>query len=136
LKREDNTLYAFKRNAIPKEVYNRCVWLVRDYDRMKNLVMTAEISGQINLGKVSKSREVTLIADDSEWLFPLDVVRQAKSDVECVDRALLVVPEELRPGLLDMVSHRGKTNDAAHENTWKRWKKRFIYELAEELRLV
>lgn len=63
----------------------------------------------------------------------LDLTRQR---LECIRRAILEIPEEYRSGVLKSVIQRGAPiGDFAHENTWKRWKQRFIYRLAKNLGL-
>lgn len=56
--------------------------------------------------------------------------------LECIRRALLEVPEEYRSGVLKSIAVRGtNAGDFAHENTWKRWRQRFIFRLAKNLGL-
>jgi hypothetical protein len=62
---------------------------------------------------------------------------EAMFKLDCIHHALLLVPEEYREGILYSIRNRGSGYyDFAHENTWKKWKQRFIYALAVNLRLV
>ena len=61
----------------------------------------------------------------------------AAERLEAIYCALETVPEEYRDRLLDSIAYYGSGyDDSAHENTWKRWKKAFISELAIRLHLM
>ncbi|NLA69618.1 MAG: hypothetical protein GX852_01070 [Clostridiales bacterium] len=95
---------------IPKQVYYICLWTVRDWERCKNIMLNPQ--GE----KVNMTAEYIC---------------------RCLDKAILTVPKEYRDGIISQIVSRGKDcADVAHENTWKRWKQAFLYELAAELGLV
>ncbi len=97
--------------VLPRAVYNQCLWMVRDVNRLVRIV---------NSG-----------ADPA--LMP--TAAAARERLEAIQAALSFVPEEYREGILDGIINR-KNFGPAHDNTWKRWKQRFIYELAVNLMLV
>lgn len=57
----------------------------------------------------------------------------AKEKVSSIDKALESIPEAYRQGIMDNILYHIKYEDIAHENTWKRWKQRFIYYAANNL---
>jgi hypothetical protein len=71
-------------------------------------------------------------------------IAELKRRIEEVDRALEIIPEEYRDGVLYHTLHYGtrmisgvpgsvwgeSIYDHAHKNTWKKWKTRFILEYA------
>ena len=69
-----------------------------------------------------------LICEDDEY---------ARFRLGAIYKSLEVVPLEYREDVLGSVAYYGKgCSDNAHENTWKRWKKAFITELAFNLKLI
>lgn len=61
----------------------------------------------------------------------------ARARLDAVYRALEVVPYEFRNDVLGSIACYGRGyEDNAHENTYKRWKKVYIAELAEQLHLI
>ena len=101
---------------LPEEVYHQCLWIVRDMERSIGLF-------------------ASFMAVDRGEL-PLQV-SSAGHRICAVSRALEMVPAEYRQGIIDSILKRGGGfRDYAHENTWKRWKQRFIYGVAVEMGLV
>lgn len=63
--------------------------------------------------------------------------KYARFRLEAIYTSLEVVPSEYRKEVLKSIIDYGRGySDDAHENTWKRWKKAFITELAHKLRLI
>lgn len=66
-----------------------------------------------------------------------EVNEYAGERLDAIYGALSVVPEEYRQALLESIAYYGSGyDDCAHENTWKRWKKQYIAELARRLKLI
>ena len=126
---------------LPREVYYRCLLTVRDVTRLRKLADIAYIT----TGSMSESPEHTQDAErsmeqtseeDSCMILSESVVKQAASDVRCINSALERVPEVYRKGIMDNIVDREPFDDLAHPNTWKRWKLVFLYELARELNFI
>ena len=64
------------------------------------------------------------------------VMEQAAWKLACVKEALDVVPEEYRMMLIENIVSGDICCELAHENTWKRWRRIFIKELAYKLNLI
>ncbi len=114
---------------LPQSVYHECIWIVRDMDRMKKALDNAKVYHElfeedepIQYGYFSFECSLEL----AEYSYRL----------ECIERALMNVPPELREGILENICSRGSGYESyASESTWKRWKQRFIYSLANYLHL-
>jgi hypothetical protein len=63
-------------------------------------------------------------------------MEEAEHKLWAIRAALDTVPAEMRQTLLDNIISGAGFGDYAHENTWKKWKKRFIYNLARYLDLI
>ena len=126
---------------LPREVYYRSLWTVRDVTRLRQLADAASIITDSlpelpdRTDKPEHSR-IRVPDDDTYMIISERVVRQAASDIRCINSALERVPEVYRKGIMDNIVDRTPFDDLAHPNTWKRWKLVFLYELARELDLI
>lgn len=127
--------YQLRRNpavVLPSAVYYQCIWVVKDMERLERVARAgfrAEMVGEPEhrYGADEGNLACVLLPEQEEAAFKLD----------CIHRALLLIPEEYREGILTNIQNRGSGyGDYAHENTWKKWKQRFIYALAVNLKLV
>lgn len=116
-----------KSRVLPTAVYHQCIWLVRDMPRMKEIVYDHEYGTTL---------AESGIVDSSLALKPVREIEAAAARLEAIRKALLVVPEEYREGVLTSVIVRGGFLDTANINTWKKWKQVFIYELARKLNFL
>ncbi len=57
----------------------------------------------------------------------------AVEKLEAINNALEQVPEPYREGILGNIIFHSNYGDFAHENTWKLWKQRFVYYVANNL---
>jgi len=115
--------------VLPGAVYHQCLWIVKDMDRLQ------EVAGASFRGDMLA--EDDFITAGAAALKRPPEAEEAAFKLDCIHRALLEVPPEYREGVLRSIRVRGAGyEDFAHENTWKRWKQRFIYSLAENLNLV
>ena len=98
-----------KKYVLPHAVYHQCIWIVRDMERMERLLAD---------GGAGAAEAV------------------ARARLSGISDALSVIPAEYRNGVIAGIVTRGGLYDGyAHENTWKRWKQRFIFNLARNLGL-
>lgn len=118
---------------LPKAVYYRCLWTVRDAERLETLASVLEsgqdaYSGGESVSSCTEKTDSVLVSDGA--------ARHAAFELECIARALAQIPEVYRNSLLDNIHRKTPFPDFAHPNTWKRWKLVFLYELAKELCLI
>ena len=112
---------------LPKEVYYRCVWIVRDRSRLERLAAVTDENGD-SVWTEESADAVSMVSEAA--------VQQAAHELECIDNALESVPEVYREGLLDNIIEKKPFGDFAHPNTWKRWKLVFLHGLAKQLNLI
>ena len=94
---------------LPREVYYQCVWLIKDMDRLEEIKRDA---GKTRLGLAASRR------------------------LEAVEKALQELPEEYREPMLRNIKNKEEFPMMAHANTWRKWKQRFIYDVAINLELL
>ncbi len=115
-----------KEFVLPREVYHQCIWIVRDMGRMESELnrMSGMIVRDGTGGNAYQDGTPAEIKAAEMYRLRLNAIKQA----------LLEIPKEYRAGVLNSIVNRGSTySDLAHENTWKRWKQRFVFYLAKNL---
>lgn len=108
--------------SLPREVFYRCIWTVRDMKRLSEIANAAAAEAEI------MSDEGKIVSED--------VIIQAVFTLKCINAALGKVPEVYRTEIMDNIIKKEAFSDLAHPNTWKRWKLVFLYELAREMHLI
>ena len=112
----------------PKAVHHQCMWIIRDIDRLYKLDAIRRH------GK--RDDELVLYEDENARFISEAVTEEAARKIDCIKRALLAIPMEYRMDMLDDIVEGRKSSPIAHENTWKKWKRVFIRELASNLNLI
>ena len=113
---------------LPKEVYHQCMWIVRDLDRLYRL------DAIHRHGK--RDDELVFYEEEDCRTFGSEVTGEAARKIVCIRRALTSVPEEYRVDVLDSIVEGVRPPEYAHENTWRKWRRIFIGELAANLNLI
>ena len=114
--------------TMPKAVRFQCEWILKDFDRLKGLATNASL--------VNEAEDaVVFYADDCSGLTPQSVAIEAKKKIDAIENALKFIPEEYREAILEFYVHGTTLPDYAADNTWKRWKGKFVDVLARELGL-
>ena len=113
---------------LPHALYMQVVWLIRDYDRMRDEYESslekspAPPDGQPRGGNNVDSTQEKALTRVNLW-----------TKIEAVDQALNTVPEEYRQGVWNNVVYRVRYPDDAAVSTYRRWKGRFIYQVAKNM---
>ncbi len=107
---------------LPREVYYRCLWTVRDIKRIREIADAAP--------------GVLLSDSEDQRIVTAEVIHKAASDIGHIRKAIEKVPDEYRDGIMNNIVNREPFGDIAHPNTWKRWKLVFLHALARELDLI
>jgi len=113
---------------LPKAVHHQCMWIVRDIDRLYRL------DAIYRHGR--RDDELVFYENENCRSVSYAVAKEASGKLACIKEALRKVPEEYRIDLLDAIVDGSKPSVYAHENTWKKWRRVFISELAIKLNLI
>ena len=113
---------------LPKEVQYQCTWLVKDIERLYRL------DAMRRHGR--RDDEIVLFEEENCRTVRDEVMEQAAHRLACIKEALEVVPEEYRMCIIENIVSGDIYYELAHENTWKRWRRIFIKELAYKLKLI
>jgi len=112
---------------LPHNLYVRVKYLVRDYDRLKSEmedILHEMPKGDTRGTPVSASNPVAEKAVRRERL---------RKDLEAVDQATLVIPEEYRKGVLNHVKYGVRFPDYGERKTWFAHQAKFLYYIAVRL---
>ena len=113
---------------VPKAVYYQCVWILKDMDRLRRLEAVSRVP--------LEGDEMVFFVDEDDMIGDESVVRQAQNKLCCIRKALQILPPEYRQLTLDCIVLGIPFADTAHTNTWRRWRRIFINELAKNLQLI
>lgn len=96
---------------IPRSIYFECIWIIRDKNRLEKIIAC----------KMDEYGEVE---------------RNAYYKLDAIHRAILKIPAEYRGVILRSITYGiNNTNLYIHENTIKKYKREFIYQVAKNLAL-
>lgn len=117
---------------LPKAVYYQALYAVRDYDRLRaeyRDVLAQSLGsggdGQPRGGAPGRptQRKAEKLAEISE-------------KIDAIDRALAEIPPEYRKAVFENVKDQKPYPYIASPPTWSRWRRKFLYEVAKNLRLI
>ena len=120
--------YWTKSSRLPRDIYNRVLWLVRGYDRTKDeLDSLITMDGSHGEGRGQGPSDPTVQA----------AIRRERllDDFRAVEDARLMIPEEYRDVVFKNVKDTRPFKtfpefDYAHEQTWKNQRRKFLREVA------
>lgn len=113
---------------LPHALYMHVVWLIRDYDRMREEHESslekspAPPDGQPRSGSNVDSTQQKALTRVNLW-----------TKIEAIDQALNTLPDEYRQGVWNNVVYRVRYPDDAEPRTYRRYKSKFIYMVAKNM---
>ncbi len=124
-RRKNNKYY------LPKSVYHRTLWVIRDYERMKEEAESlVEISG-VNTDGMPRGNEA------SDQVSRMVIKRcDLLKDVKVIDMALELIPEEYRAGVWNNIQYNKSYPTYAGARTFARYKSTFIHSVAKGLNYI
>lgn len=116
---------------LPEYLYKMVKYAIKDYDRIlaqkQDILYSVSLppNGMPRSGKVPNPTE-----DKGLKLAALS------HQLECIDQALHMVPQEYRKGVFNEARYGGGFSTDAGERTYKRWKQKFVYWTAQNMGMV
>lgn len=113
---------------LPREVYMQTLWFIRTYP-----LMVEEREALIGKAPVMDGQPHGTTPGDPTGHI---AVKRAELSlkIEAVDDALEAIPAEYRRSIMDNIVLRVPYHDYAARNTWKTWRRRFIFYVAKNMR--
>lgn len=110
---------------LPHNVYMQCLYAVRDYDRTKKEmddILYASPGPSDGMPRGSGTSDPT-----SSKATKREFLQRRCEDIE---QALMTIPSEYRRGVMNGTMYGCFPNDANPE-TYRRWRRRFLYQIAQ-----
>lgn len=111
---------------MPTNVYKQTLWLIRDYDRMKEEYAAMDLGSELLDGQPRGSGTSDPTARDTIRLIGL------RDKIEAIEKAIALIPKEYRKGVWSLVINERYLPDA-DKSTYRRWRQRFVYKVAENM---
>lgn len=107
------------------------LWLIRDYERITLQYNNMLDSSPVTLTGVSVGNSISKPTENK-------AIKRAEysKKIDAIDYALELVPEEYREGIWNNILYRSPYPYTAGETTYRRWKARFLYKVAERLYMI
>ena len=126
-----------KEYVLPKTVYYQALWAVRDLERMRETLIELNEDVEEGLNGIAFDRKIgntntISMPTEKKAIRLVDLEEKIKN----IENAINLMPEEYQKGVLNNVINKELYDNSAHENTWKKWKQRFIYNVAKNLGLI
>lgn len=117
--------------VLPASVYNQTIWLIRDYQRMKD-------EAEALLGDSAKANDGMPHGSPSPDGVVNKVIQRERYLEKCkaVEEALLSIPQEYRQGEMDNILFHTRYPMNADRSTYGMWKARMIYQVARRLGMI
>ena len=119
------------RYYLPKAVYYQALYAVRDYDRLRSEYAEV-LAGSVGVagdGQPSGSRIARPTQRKGEKL------AEISEKIAAIERALAEIPDEYQKAVFENVKDCAPYPYIASLPTWSRWRRRFLYHVAKNLRL-
>lgn len=115
---------------LPHNVYMQCLYAVRDYDRVKSMMADTLYASPCPDGQPRGTETSDTTAAKA--------VRMAALSRQCedVEQALIQIPSEYSRGIMNSILYGVRYPNDAGEATYRRWRYRFMYEVAVRKKLV
>ena len=116
---------------LPHNVYMCTLYMIKDYDRLKD-----EYHDEPSISAHTPSEKIS--GNDVGNPTEKEAIRrrQIEEKLHAIDQALFTIPEEYRRGEKQNAMYGAWLPIYAGERTYRRWKQRFIYEVAKNLNFL
>ena len=116
---------------LPKAVYHQALWIIRDYQRMKDRMNDKLGTKSQNLDGMPHGNGTT------DPTFEAAAIREDMArKIAAIDRSLQLIPPEYQKGIWENIQYGSPFPDDAERSTYGHAKSRFVHEVAVILNLV
>ena len=118
-----------RKYLLPREQYMETIWFIRRYPKL-----VAEYNAIFGRSKEHGEGSTNSVGDPTGE----DALRAAaiSKHLDAITKALDLVPEEYRAGLMSNIIERKPYPIYAGTATWRRWRQRFVYYVARNRRYL
>ena len=119
---------------LPHNVYMRVLYIVRDYPRMKSVQNDVILLNSFSLSPTEYTGAKNEHGDPTANK-GVKIAMMSK-ETDAVDSALQKIPREYRNAIWANILHDKPYKIPAHKDTFRRWRSRFCYFIAERLHYI
>lgn len=116
---------------LPKTLYYRVLWLIRDYERLK--AERNEIIYSYNCQQDGLPKGSTMDSPTEQRALKLE---RLSRELEAIDQALLQVDLDMRNSILENIYYQIPYPHYPIRWTWQRQKQKFVYNVAKNLHFL
>lgn len=116
-----------KKYTLSKELYRQTIWFIKQYEQKKVEYKSVAWSAPVLDGQ-PRGTDVGRPTEQRA-----ERAARLSTDLQAIDWALEQLPEYYRAPVLDNVLHRAKWPSYAGTNTYKRYKRKFVYLVAKRM---
>jgi len=129
---------------LPHNLYMRTLYIIKDYDRMRdeyqnilhgspppNIITGKDIHGN-EVGEFGGRGSGTSNPAQDKALN----LAMVSDELHAVEQAIRMIPEEYRQGVFQNIRYGTPYPEVAHYNTWRNWKRKFIWGVAQRLHFI
>ena len=129
---------------LPHNLYFRVLYIIRDYDRLKDeyhAILQSSPKPPITMGYDRDGKHVSELMPSSGGVSDPTADKAIRlaaisDELHAVEQSLMMIPEGYRQGVKHSVMYGAPYPDTAHYNTWRRWRYRFAWHVANMLKLI
>lgn len=119
-----------KNYQLQKETYMKTMWFIREYysikDRYESILgKSSTPDGQPRGTAIGDPTGQTAIA-----------ISELSTRLNAIVGGLETIPKEYRAAIFDNIVNRQPYPDVAGRKTWKKWRKRYVYAVAENMNWI
>lgn len=118
--------YQCKKNnpyILPRNLYARTLYLIRDYDRLKREMKDILHSSPPPSDGQPAAHGMNNSPTEAKAIRLVNV----KAEIDAIEKAIAEIPEFYMKGIIDNICNYSRYPVGASERTFKRYKQRFIY---------
>jgi len=129
---------------LPHNLYMRVLYIIRDYDRMKDeyqVILEASPAPRIESGFDRNGKfSAEFMPKSCDTAKPTEdkALRLAviSGEMHAIEQALLEIPRMYRRGVVENITEGAWYPKDASPRTYRRWKQRYAYNVAKKLKLA
>lgn len=123
--------------VLPTAVYRQALWAVRDLGRMKEKLAALELAVDQVGGAIMDGIPCSRGGQPADRTGRLGgEMANLSMRIRTIERAIFVVPEQFRSGIISYLAYHVPYSETYHRNTWKKWQQVYLYQVAVDLMLL
>lgn len=118
---------------LPTTVYNKTIWTIRDYYRLKE-----RAEDYLTISSIQNDKEKVSPTNKIEDMVANAAIKREEfiNIVNVIDKSIKSIPMEYQKGIWNNIIAQRPYPQDANKSTYGRYKSKFIFKVAEKLRYI